>query len=409
MSRRLFIFLPAEEDAPVHWLLMEDVEAGPDIEIREGLEQASLHATGSRVIVIAPGQSVVLASARIPSRNRQRILSALPYMLEDQLISEVERLHFALGQRDADGLVSTAIVDRELMTAWLARLRSFDIEPDMVTPDLLCLPLSPGHWTLLHGAHHSLMRTGPQSGSVIDNDNLVAITGLLLDEAAGRLPETIDCFSHDPQALPLGELEAAVAVSVETLDAPVPAFLARHFQEGNSINLLQGEFSRREQLGRLWRPWLPALGLLAALLLINGAVTIADYFRLGKEQARLVEHNKQIYRDAFPQSRRVVNPRAQMEQGLEKLRSGGGLMSSGFLDILKASGADFSKTKGLVLQRFSYRDGRLDIALTIPDLQALDKLKERLVKDAGLLVEIQSASARNGKVEARMQLRRAAS
>ncbi len=84
-------------------------------------------------------------------------------------------------------------------------------------------------------------------------------------------------------------------------------------------------------------------------------------------------------------------------------------MSSGFLDILKASGADFSKTKGLALQRFSYRDGRLDIALTIPDLQALDKLKERLVKDAGLLVEIQSASARNGKVEARMQLRRAAS
>ncbi len=409
MSRRLFIFLPEEEDTPVQWLLLDGAEPDTAMELQEGLEQASLHAAGARIIVIVPGESVVLGNARIPSRNRQRILSALPYMLEDQLVTDIDQLHFALGERDADGRITTAVIDKQRLTNWLARLRSFDIEPDMLTPDLLCLPLSRGHWTLLHEEQHSLLRTGNQSGAVIDNDNLVTMTGILLDEAADHLPEAIDCFSRDPQALPLGELEAAVAVSVETLDDPAPIFLARHFQEGNSINLLQGEFSRREQLGKLWRPWFPALGLLAALLLINGTVTIVDYFRLGKEQARLTQHIEQIYRDTFPKARRVVDPRVQMERGLAALRSGGGAQGSDFLDLLKASGAAFSKTRGLELQRFSYRDGRLDIALTISDLQALDQLKERLMNEAALKVEIQSASTRNGKVEARIQLRRKAS
>lgn len=409
MSQHLFIFLPAGESAPVEWLLTDSTESDLPPGIQEGLEQASMHSAGARIIVIVPGHTVLLGQARIPTRNRQRILSALPYMLEDQLVSDIEQLHFALGERDASGLVNTAVIDRQLMEGWLARLRSFDIEPDILTPDLLCLPLAPNHWTLFHDHGHSLLRTGIQSGALVENDNLVTMTGIFLDEAADQAPECIDCFSRDPQALPLGELEAAIALSVETIDEPTLAFLARHYDESSAINLLQGEFSRREQLGKLWRPWFPAMGLLAALILINGAVTIADYFRLGKEQERLGKHIEQIYRDAFPQARKVVNPRIQMERGLQALRTGGGALSSDFLDILKAGGPALSKTRGLELQRFSYRDGHLDIALTISDLQALDQLKQRLASEAGLQVEIQSASARNGKVEARMQLRRGTS
>ncbi len=409
MSRRLFIFLPAGENESATWLLTDSAKSEAPVDIREGLDQASLHAAGARIVVIVPGHTVLLGQARIPTRNRQRILSALPYMLEDQLASDIDQLHFALGERDANGDVNSAVIDKQLMNGWLARLRSFDIEPDILAPDLLCLPLAPGHWTLFHDHRYSLLRTGVQSGVVIDNDNLVTMTGIFLDEAADQRPEVIDCFSRDPQALPLGELEAATAVAVEPIDEPTPAFLARHYDESNAINLLQGEFSRREQLGKLWRPWFPALGLLAALIIINGAVTVADYFRLGKEQERLTRHIEQIYRDAFPQARRIVNPRVQMERGLDALRVGGGALSSDFLDILKAGGPAFSKTKGLELQRFSYRDGHLDIALTISDLQALDQLKQRLMNEAKLQVEIQSASARNGKVEARMQLRRGTS
>lgn len=406
MSKRLFIYLPVEEDAPVKWLTMDSSDPETTAEIQEGLEQASLQAAGARTIVIVPGNVIFLGNAQIPSRNRQRILSALPFMLEDQLISDIDQLHFAIGERDADGIVNTAVIDRAIMNTWLARLRSFDIEPDILAPDILCVALTPGHWTLLQDQERTLLRTGAQSGAVIDNNNLATITGIFLEEAGEYRPTEIDWICHDAQPIPLLDLDDTVKLSTRTLDEEPLSFLAGSYDENSAINLLQGEYSRREQLGKLWRPWIPALALLAILIIINGSMTIVDSFQLSKSQASLKKNIEKIYLDTFPDARRVVNPKVQMQRRLTDLRSGGGALSSDFLDILKSSGQAISNTKGLELQRFSYREGRLDIALTINDLQALDQLKQRLTNDAKLNVEIQSASARNGKVEARIQLKR---
>ncbi len=405
MSKHLFIYLPFEEEAPVSWLVTDSSDPENTEEIQEGLEQASLQAAGARTIVIIPGSMVFLGHAQIPSRNRQRILSALPFMLEDQLVSDIDQLHFALGERDDNGIVNTAVIEKKIMDTWLARLRSFDIEPDILVPDILCLEQTPGHWALFQDQNHSLLRTGAQSGAAIDNENLTTITEIFLEEAGENAPDTIDCFYREVQPAPLIGLDDTVELSEQAINEDPLSFLARGYNENTVINLLQGAYSRREQLGKLWRPWIPALALLTILIITNGGMTIADYFQLSKTETLLTKNIEKIYRDTFPDARRVVNPKVQMQRHLTALRSGDSGLNSDFLDILKSGGKAISNTKELELQRFSYREGRLDIALIINDLQALDQLKQRLIDDARLKVEIQSATARNGKVEARMQLR----
>ncbi len=408
MSKHLFIYLPFEEEAPVRWLATDSSDPENTAEIQEGLEQASLQAAGARTIVIIPGSMVFLGHAQIPSRNRQRILSALPFMLEDQLASDIDQLHFALGERDDNGIVNTAVIEKTVMDTSLARLRSFDIEPDILVPDILCVEQTPGHWALFQDQNHSLLRTGVQSGAAIDNENLAAITEIFLGEAGENAPDAIDCFYREVQPAPLIGLDDTVELSYQAINEDPLSFLARGYNENTVINLLQGKYSRREQLGKLWRPWIPALALLTILIVINGGMTIADYFQLSKTETLLTKNIEKIYRDTFPDARRVVNPKVQMQRHLTALRSGDSGLNSDFLDILKSGGKAISNTKELELQRFSYREGRLDIALIINDLQALDQLKQRLIDDARLKVEIQSATARNGKVEARMQLRSAA-
>ncbi len=66
--------------------------------------------------------------------------------------------------------------------------------------------------------------------------------------------------------------------------------------------------------------------------------------------------------------------------------------------------APLKQVENLILQRVSYHDGKLDLALVIGDLQALDQLKQQLIEQAGMTVDIQSASALNDRVEARLQL-----
>jgi general secretion pathway protein L len=128
-----------------------------------------------------------------------------------------------------------------------------------------------------------------------------------------------------------------------------------------------------------------------------------DYFRLSKEQDHLATRIEEIYRQAFPGAKRVVNPRVQMQQHLEKLqgRQGGG---SQFLLLLARSGDVLRKASDIEISGANYRAGRLDVDLTATSLQVLDDLKQTLT-GKGLTVEIQSATTEAGqRVKSRLRI-----
>jgi len=258
----------------------------------------------------------------------------------------------------------------------------------------------------------ALLRTAPQRGLAVDDDNLSDLLAILLADTGERQgPQAVDDYSQEVPPLTLPE---TIADSIEFNRHEAPkqdtlALLATHYDDSSAINLLQGEFSRHEQFEKLWRPWRPALAMLLSIILISAVLTITDYIHFRKEQQQLAATIKKIYLDAFPDARRVVNPRVQMSRRLAALRTGRGAAGGGFLNLLQRSGQALTKTTGLELNRLSYRDGHLDIALVVRDLQTLDQLKQRLATDTRLKVEIRSASARDGKVEAQLQIQDAAS
>ena len=371
---------------------------------RGPLAEAALECEGRRVVFFLPTEDLLLTTASVPARNRQRLLQALPFVLEDRLVQEIETLHFAVGSRLSDGGTAVAVIERARLDGWLATLREAGIEPDMVVPDVLALPHEPGSWTLVNEGPISLVRTSAQGGIAIDTENLSIVLEQALEEAAADRPNRIvvhgDEISSEWEFLSLMGIET----SAEPLPGPALDLLARNFREREAIDLLQGDYNRREQLGRLYRPWLPVAATLGAVILVNVVMTGYDFFHLSRESRQLQERVENLYRTAFPDARRVVNPRVQMERGLENLRRGG-TDAGGFLDILRATAPLLRQSDTLVVQRLAYRENRLELAVAINDFQSLDSLKQRLSEQTGMDVEIQSASAANGRVEARLQVK----
>jgi len=386
-------------------------EDGTQTSSQTALNELAALASGCRIIIIVPATEVSLMSAAVPSRNRQRILSAVPYILEDQLASDVEQLHFVIGAPDANGEVTAAVVEHQKMRQWLELLRSNGVEPHMIVADLCCLPVSEiPQWTLLLEGDIALLSTGYNQGFAVDRENLVMMlrNALQAREQSADAPEQLRLLSNgagDDLALleQLSEFDLVVSREDEAVDAL--ALFAQGLDEKQAMNLLQGQYSRRDQMGKLLRPWRAAAAMLAALLLFSGGMTVANYFELSGEQAALKKHIEETYLAACPGAKRIVNPRAQMTQCLKKLRGGGGTSDDGLLVMLSSMGDALKAAGGLQLQRMSYRNGQLDMALAISDIQALDKLKERITKDAGLQVEILSATSRDNRVEARLQLK----
>ena len=74
-------------------------------------------------------------------------------------------------------------------------------------------------------------------------------------------------------------------------------------------------------------------------------------------------------------------------------------------DLVAAAGHTIQQVKQASVQGLSYRDGVLQISLDITDLQILDQLKGQLSGQTGLGVEIQGATAQDGRVRARLRIR----
>ena len=402
MQELFFLHLHAAGDRAA-WL-----DANGDV-IQATLADAAAHAAGRRVLVFVPTADVVFRRVTVPTRNRARIAAAVPYLLEDQLAADVDDLHFAVGERGADGSVAVAIVARTRMDAWFAALHEVGIQPQFLVPDCLALPYQQGAWTLWWASDNAVIRNGLQSGFALDADNVPFVLKRALAEMEPP-PEMLWVMdaggAGGEAAVPLADMNVPLQSQLEA--RPALAVLKENYNEQHAINLLQASYSRREQFGRMWRPWWPAVALLLLWVAAQFGIKIYEYRHLDQQNAQLQEEINQVYLAAFPDAKRVVNARAQMEQRLTALRGSGG-QGGDFMTLMAAIAQPVVTTPGLEVQRLAYKEGELNLALLIGDLQSLEQFKQRLVGSAQLNVEVQSATARNDRVEAQLHIKKGAS
>lgn len=398
MRENLFLRLGATER--VTWL----TESEPAL-VREGtLAEAAAAAAGKQVTVVVPGTDVILTAVAVPTRNRSRMAAAVPYLLEEQLAADVDESHFALGDRDAEGRVAVAVVGQARMDAWLARLAEAGLQADKLIPETLLLPYRPDAWTLLVERDCVNLRRAPQGGMTMDSANAAFILRRAVAQLEVRPAELHAWVASDAAAAAMFPDDLGVDVRIEPLDVPPLAFLVRRAHEETVIDLLQGPYSRREQLGKLWRPWRSAAALLAVWVLLQFGVKFFQHHALQAQESELREEISRIYLQTFPDAKRVVDARLQMEQHLAVLRGGTGNAGE-FLKLLAEVSGPTVDLGGVEIDRLSYKEGELNVALMISDLQRLEQLKDRLSGDTQLSVEIQSATSRNNRVEARLQIK----
>lgn len=398
MAETLLIRLEAGAAGIREWLLVDELGDGKS-PVRAGAPDAGIVQGARRIVVLIPALETYLDQASVPGRNRQRVLRMIPFVLEEKVAADVDDLHFAVGAMQEGNTYPVAVVAHQQMLDWAGMLKEHGIQAEQWIPETLTLPYDEGESSVMVDGETTIIRSAAYAGMSMDTDSLPVMLTLL--ESSEQAPEQVRLLGS---AVPdLGDIE----VQVSEQDLQPLEWMAKGWAQGKLIDLLQGTYSHREEWGRLLRPWIPAAIMLLVGLLVSGALTSIDYSRLSEQQARLAGEIEEVYRDAFPNAKRIVNPRAQMEQKLKQLQSGSGTDSknTAFIPMLAKTAEIIRATKGIKINGASYRNSRIDLDLEADDLQILDKLKQDLGNDGVLKAEIQSATTnKNKKIKSRMRI-----
>lgn len=413
MARQLFIRLEAAKPAAIEvgsvpacragWLVMENGRPLSNL-MRGDLSAAVPLATNAQVIATIPAEHVLLLDVVLPGRNRQRLHNAVPYAVEEQLIDDVDGLHFALSPQALDNRYTVAVIDREKFVAWQTILDDAGLHPHTIVPDVLALAYREQNWTVLDTGERQFVRTGRYHGFVADQQSIQNLLAVSLRESEHK-PRLIEVMVPAEGATDWPESIEDIPLVKKTYEQEATVLLACEYDAQAAINLLQGEFSRRENISRHIRPWYSAAALLVVWLVWQGGLNVFQYYQLAARNEALKKQVEQVYRQTFPGSTRVVNASLQMKQKLKELRKQTGKSQTGMSEMLAVAAPILMGAEGLKINNLRYQDGKMDLELELKDLQGLDKLKEQLAQRQDWKVEIQSASTGKDRVDSRIQIR----
>lgn len=412
-----WLFRPTGASADVAWEWLD--ASTPDGVVRCGSidELAAALAGAARrqsLVLLLPAGEVLAAPVNVPARQQRQLLQALPFLIEENLAGDIERLHVVPGRRINGERLQVLAVDRHYLKGLLDALGAAGIDPDIVASEALALAVPAQGATWLLDGEESLLAGA--DGTVVP---FAAADAAVLAEsvASGRFARLRLLSGGADDSLAIGNLESALGAA----DAPVNlevvegsrhrlAWIAADDVNLAAVNFRQGSFARTGghtlSLGFDWRP-------LAWLAACWAVLAIGYQVALGITQARAASALQQVqadlYRSVFPGAGNVPRPRAQMEG---QLRSGAASGAS-FVGLLARTADTFT---ALDKTGTSYRPrninwdsahAQLRIDIVARNLDDLDRLRQAL-EQAGLTVDLGAGVAQEDGYKARMNITAAA-
>ncbi|MCW9025134.1 MAG: type II secretion system protein GspL [Gammaproteobacteria bacterium] len=362
----------------------------------------------AQVYVYVPGHEVTITEVTLPNSSKKQLINALPFVLEDSLMDDIDELHCTLGPKLDSGQYIAAVTDKQKLNTWMDLLKSNGIRIHALLPDYLLSPIEELSWSVYCEGHTALIRTGLDKGFSCATHNLPFFLSHLLSPDVEN-PQRIKmyhCQGLDDSVRTALNDTLANQCELEFLEAPAHLLgMLMHAQhQPGHINLLQGPYAPQNQIKARLAPWKPVAALAATWLLLVMALDITEYYQLKHKNEQLSEQMVNVFRQTFPEVKRVRKHQVAtlMRQHLSKLKGKNQSQGASFEEMLSKIGPLTKQTKKLNIEHLRYQQGRLEIVLELPDLQSLESFKQTLSDKTPWQVELKTANASDNKVQGRI-------
>ncbi len=394
---QLIVRLGAHHTDPISWLVYSQAESDiiasgelPDASALSTLKERAGHRA---IIALAPSSDVLLKWVTLPPRAGRKILSAIPFMLEDELASDISKQFFAIGPKQGDEQ-AVAVVSHEKMKQWQQWLSDAGLFCNTIIPDVLAVPVTENGWSMLKIGEQLLVR----------QDTFKGIQG----EVDWLLPALTHFTAQQESAVTITNyagIDLSALCNIEEAKTPLDLpmlVLAKEAMSGG-FNLCQGEYKVKQKRSGLltqWRVAATLAGLALCTSLIDKTVTL---YQLTAQNDALSAQIDEAVKAGFPNIGTYRNVRLKLQTELAKLEQGGA--NASMLIMLDQLTSAFAATD-VKPQTLRFDSTRTEIRIQAQgkNFEALEQFK-RTAESAGFTVEQGAINNRDNGVIGTVSIR----
>jgi len=394
---QLLVRLGANHTDPISWLVYsrteDEIIASGELPNAEALSSLTERAGQRSVIALAPSSEILLKWVELPPKAGRKIISAIPFMLEDELATDISQQFFAIGPKRGDEQ-AVAVVSHEKIELWQSWLSEARLFCDTIIPDVLAVPVTENGWSVLTLGEQLLVRQDTFKG--VQGEATWLLPTLVHFTAQQESPITITNYAAiDLSTLP--NIEEAQA----PLELPMQVLAKEAMQ--SSFNLCQGDYKVKRKRSGVLNQWRVA-AVLAVLALCTSLIDKGiSLYQLKAQNQALSSEISTAVEAGFPNIGTYRNVRLKLQSELAKLEQGGG--SASMLIMLDQLAPAFSATdvKPQTL-RFDATRTEIRIQAQGKNFEALEQFK-RTAENAGFVVEQGAINNRDNGVVGTVSVR----
>ncbi|WP_334030744.1 type II secretion system protein GspL [Alteromonas sp. P256] len=394
---QLLVRLGANKSDAVSWLVYstadDEIMASGELENADALATLT-ERTGQRsVIALAPSSDILLKWVTLPPRAGRKVIAALPYMLEEELATDISKQFFALGPKVGNEQ-AVAIVSHEKMQQWQLWLQDANLVCDTIIPDVLAVPHTADGWSILTLGDQLLVRQDNFKG--IQGEQQWLLPTLAHFTSQHSTPVSVTNYAGiDLSGLPnIEETETPLELPMQVLAKEATA---------TSFNLCQGEYKVKRKRSSALSQWRVA-AVLAVLVLCTALIDkTATLYQLQSQNDVLRSQISNTVKSGFPNIGTYRDVRRKLQSEMAKLEQGGG--NASMLIMLDQLSPAFAATD-VKPQTLRFDASRTEIRIQAEgkSFEALEQFK-KTAEQAGFLVEQGAINNRDSGVVGTVSIR----
>jgi len=365
-------------------------------------------------VLLLPGIDCIDKTLSFEEQERKHILKALPYLLEENLLSDVDELHLVADKPEKSS-VHVVGIDQQVLQKSLDELEQIGISLSACLPEQCLLSNiqqnTDESWQLLQLPNYLLMGIQGEFFAV-ENEHAGLAFDLLQVKFEAQAPTQLLAFAEsDAELEQLERLLASLPESIQAITQierfNYPELAANTLQSQvllQRYNLLKGAFARTVNWLQLVKPWRSVLIALLAIYVLQLSLMWFESNQLAERFEQQQAQKDELFRKVIPRGN-IVDHQKQLERELAKLEGGG--RGQVFIEWLEQAGKALADAKVQDVNSIQYeaKTSMLRLDFLVADYDSLQAIIANL-KGQGFEVEIQNSNAQDDKLRARLNVQR---